>query len=115
LGADLSNGILGQSVIVGSKVWGRQHKFRIILGPLSAEDYVRLLPTGDRIRRLVTLVRNYIGDELAWDVRLILKREHVSPVRLDGNFRLGWTTWLGERTSEKDADDLVLNAFNYVK
>jgi type VI secretion system protein ImpH len=115
LGADKSNGTLGQSVIVGSKVWGSQHKFRIILGPLSVEDYVRLLPTGDRIRRLVTLVRNYVGDELAWDVRLILKREEVPAVRLDGNSRLGWTTWLGERVSEEDADDLVLNAFGYVK
>lgn len=114
LGTDKSNGTLGQSVIVGSRVWGSQHKFRIILGPLSAEDYVRLLPTGDRIRRLVTLVRNYVGDELAWDVRLILKREAVPAARLDGNSRLGWTTWLGERQREKDADDLVLNAFGYV-
>jgi type VI secretion system protein ImpH len=115
LGADESNGTLGQSVIVGSRVWGSQHKFRITLGPLSAEDYARLLPTGDRIRRLVTLVRNYVGDELAWDVRLVLKREQVAATRLDGTSRLGWTTWLGERVSEKDADDLVLNAFGYVK
>jgi type VI secretion system protein ImpH len=114
LGADELNGTLGQSVIVGARVWGSQHKFRIILGPLSTEDYGRLLPTGDRIRRLVTLVRNYVGDELAWDVRLILKREEVPATRLDGNSRLGWTTWLAERVSEKDADDLVLDAFGYV-
>ena len=114
LGADESNGTLGQSVIVGSRVWGSQYKFRISLGPLGFEDYVRLLPAGDRIRRLVTLVRNYIGDELAWDVRLILKREEVPAARLDGNSRLGWTTWLGERVSEKDADDLFFNAFGYV-
>jgi type VI secretion system protein ImpH len=114
LGTDKSNGTLGESAIVGKKVWGSQHKFRIILGPLSAEDYVRLLPVGDRIRRLVTLVRNYVGDELAWDVKLILKREEVPAARLNGNSRLGWTTWLGERVCGKDADDLVLNAFNYV-
>ncbi|MHC4362564.1 MAG: type VI secretion system baseplate subunit TssG [Planctomycetota bacterium] len=114
LGADESNGTLGQSVILGSRVWGSQYKFRITLGPLSIEEYMRLLPAGDRIRRLVALVRNYVGDELAWDVKLILNREEVPPTRLDGNTRLGWTTWLGERVSEKDADDLVLDACGYV-
>ena len=114
LGMDKTNGTLGQSVIVGLKAWACQHKFRIILGPLSAEDYERLLPTGDRIRRLVSLIRNYAGDELAWDVNLILKREEVPAVRLDGNSRLGWNSWLGKRSAENDADDLVLNAFGYV-
>jgi type VI secretion system protein ImpH len=115
LGIDKVNGTLGQSVIVGSNVWGSQQKFRIILGPLGIEDYVRLLPTGDRIRRLIALIRNYIGDELAWDVRLILKREELPATRLDGNSRLGWTSWLGERASEKDAGDLAFNAFGYVR
>jgi type VI secretion system protein ImpH len=114
LGKERANGTLGESVIVGSRVWGCQHKFRIVLGPLSFENYERLLPTGDRIRRLVTLVRNYVGDELAWDAKLILKRQEVPSVSLNGHSRLGWTTWLGERPGENDADDLVLDAFGYV-
>jgi type VI secretion system protein ImpH len=114
LGQDESNGSLGRSILVGSNVWGSQHRFRIILGPLNLQDYVRLLPTGDRIRRLVSLVRNYIGDELAWDVRLILRRQEVPKACLDGDTRLGWTSWLGERPSLKDADDLILNACGYI-
>ena len=114
LGLDSANGELGKSVIVGTKVWSCQHKFRIHLGPLSFKAYERFLPAGDRIGRLVPLVRNYIGDELAWDLCLILKREQVPPARLDGNGRLGWTTWLGERSTDSDAHDLVLDAFGWV-
>jgi type VI secretion system protein ImpH len=114
LGLDKSTNELGKSVIVGLKVWESQHKFRIVLGPLSGQDYERLLPTGDRIKRLVSLVRNYVGDELAWDLKLILKWEDVLPASLNGNFRLGWNTWLGKRPDEKNADDLTLKASEYI-
>jgi type VI secretion system protein ImpH len=81
---------------------------------LSLEDYGRFLPTGDRIGRLVTLVRNYAGDELAWDVCLVLKADEVPSARLEGGYRLGWNTWIGKRTGSIDASDLVLDAFGWV-
>jgi type VI secretion system protein ImpH len=111
LGLDPSNGTLGRSLMAGSKVWGCQHKFRITMGPLSFGDYESLLPVGQRIRRLVALVRNYIGDELAWEVRLVLKRTEVPAMRLNNRFRLGWTTWLGHGPGEIDPDHLTFNAF----
>jgi type VI secretion system protein ImpH len=114
LGIDKTSASLGQSVVLGSRAWSCQHKFRIHLGPLEIDEYERFLPAGDRIGRLVPLVRNYIGDELAWDVRLILKHSDVPSTRLDGSNRLGWTTWLGERADATDANDLVLDAFDWV-
>jgi type VI secretion system protein ImpH len=114
LGLDRANGTLGRSVVIGMRVWGCQHKFRVAIGPVGRGDYESLLPVGERIRRLVALVRNYIGDELAWDVNLILKKNDVPAMRLGDGFRLGWTTWLGERPQENDADDLVIDAFAYV-
>lgn len=110
LGLDPENGSLGRSTVCGSRVWDCQHKFRIILGPLGFGDYESLLPVGKRIGRLVALVRNYIGDDLLWDLQLILKRTETPVVRLNDKFRLGWTTWLGQRPSEKDPDDLTFNA-----
>lgn len=114
LGLDESNGTLGQSVIIGSKIWSCQHKFRIHLGPLTYQEYERFLPTGNRIVRLVQLVRNYIGDEFAWDARLILKKDEVPKADFKGNCRLGWTSWSGPRKSDTHADDLVLDAFQWV-
>lgn len=101
---------LGESIILGTNVWGRQHKFRIILGPLTQKDYERFLPAGDQFRRLVALVRNYVGDELTWELNLILKWDEVPEFRLDGFARLGWTTWLGKRPGQKNANDLTINA-----
>jgi type VI secretion system protein ImpH len=67
-----------------------------------------------RLRKLVDWVRLYASFELDWDVRLLLKKEEVPPPRLGAGRRLGWTTWLGHRRADIDADDLCLNAEAFV-
>lgn len=101
---------LGGSAVLGRQVWSRQHKFRIVFGPLNLEDYERLLPGGLSLHRLVPIVRNYAGDQLVWDVNFILRAEDVPKTQLGGYGRLGWTTWLSPRRSKKDAADLFLDA-----
>ena len=101
---------LGRSVVLGARVWSRQHKFRIIFGPLSLADYERLLPGGLSFHRLVPIVRNYAGDQLVWDINLILRAEDVPDLRLGRNCRLGWTTWLKPRRALTPAADLFLDA-----
>ena len=59
-------------------------------------------------QRLVDWIHNYTGLELKWDCRLVLKRDEVPPLLLGYTGRLGWTTWLGTRLADSDADDLVL-------
>ncbi|MET0388969.1 MAG: type VI secretion system baseplate subunit TssG, partial [Polyangiales bacterium] len=73
-------GRLGQSCVVGSRVWSRQHRFRIVLGPLRREQFRWLLPGGGGLPLLTALVRSYLGDEWRWDVRLVLERAHVRPL-----------------------------------
>lgn len=115
LGHDPANGTLGDSAILGGRVWECQFKFRIIVGPIDKEKYDSLLPLSKRIRRLIAIVRNYIGDELAWDLKLILKRNAVPTSRLSGKSRLGWTTWLGKKPHDVDADDLVIDTFDIIQ
>ena len=114
IGTSRQTGVLGQSVLVGSRVWSRQHKFRIVFGPLDLSDYLRLLPGGRSFHRLIPIVRNYVGDTLMWDVNLVLKREAVPPTVMgrpdQGGGRLGWTTWLMPRNKLTDAADLHLDA-----
>jgi type VI secretion system protein ImpH len=111
LGETPRTGELGCSAILGSSVWGCQHKFRIHFGPLNLNEYLSLLPDGHRIGQLIAITRNYIGDELSWDVNLVLKKDQVPSAQLGEGTRLGWTSWMGERSSDKDADDLRLNPF----
>ena len=113
LGAAREAGTLGVSATVGSRVWASHHKFRILFGPMTFADYERFLPGGPHLKRLVALVRNYVGDELLWDINLVLRRDEVPGVELGRAGRLGWTTWVKSRPFERDADDLVLEPMAY--
>ena len=66
------------------------------------------------LEKLVDWVRTYLCFELDWDVRLHLKQDHVPQLRLSGQQRLGWTTWLGHRRSAAAADDLCIDAEAFV-
>ncbi len=110
LGGSEAAATVGDGALLGGRVWSRQHKFRLVFGPLSLEDYERLLPGGSSFHKLVPIVRNYAGDVLAWDVRFVLRRREVPDTRLGRQGRLGWTTWLKPRRSLRDAADLVLDA-----
>jgi type VI secretion system protein ImpH len=109
LGISPHSASLGMSVVVGARVWGCQHKFRIVLGPMALDRYRAMLPGGKSLVELIAIVRNYVGDELVWDLNLVLRYQEVPSLQLDGSAQLGWTSWLGTRQGEKDADELRLN------
>ena len=114
---------LGESALIGARVWGCQHKFTLVLGPLSLNQYLSLLPGAQALAQLIAVVRNYVGDELVWDANLVLQSGQVPtelalgvPSAVNGNSmngtaQLGWSMWLGPRYCEQDADDLMLNPY----
>jgi type VI secretion system protein ImpH len=110
---------LGVSTTLGASTWQCQHKFEIVLGPLSSDDFNNFLPGARGLTELHALVRLYTNDEWAWQVRLVLEdTDAVSGVLLAARrlrasesdsaspSRLGWTTWLGTRPP--GAADVVL-------
>ena len=99
---------LGEDAIAGQSVWSCQHQFRLVCGALTFAEFMAMLPGGGSLRRLHDLVRNYVGDELDWDLNLVLKADDVPRMRLGSLGALGWTTWLGERRTADDADDVVI-------
>ena len=107
LGADNGPGRLGISTMLGARTWTRQQKFRLVLGPLGRAKFQSLLPGGTALPKLAALVRTYAGDELHWDLRLILEEKVEQPFRL-GQARLSWTAWLG-RAAGPRREDLVLD------
>ncbi|MFH1999609.1 MAG: type VI secretion system baseplate subunit TssG [Planctomycetota bacterium] len=110
LGASEETASLGRTSMLGTRVWDCRHKFRLVLGPLERAQFERFLPGGPSLDRLVALVRNYIGDELDWDLRLIIRREALFPVKLGGQSRLGMTSWTEmDAKNPKEADALLLD------
>jgi type VI secretion system protein ImpH len=107
LGKDPRTGVMGSTLTVGTRVRVFHHRFRIVVGPMPFAAYERLLPGGDTLNTLVSIVRNYIGDELEFEYNLVLQRREVPKLKLGGNGRLGWTSWLGTRREPSDARDLL--------
>ncbi len=101
-------GRLGVGAALGGRVWTSDTKFRVAFGPLSLCDYESLLPDGVSMPRLLSAVRAYCGDELEWDVALVLKRSHVPPTRLGQYGKMGWTTWLSPEKQGDPVRDLNL-------
>jgi type VI secretion system protein ImpH len=91
----MSTSQLGASAVLGSAVFDRQHHFRVHIGPLSLPAFEALLPVGSALPAVRSLVRQYVGDEFGWDLRLVLRPEERPPCRPGLQGRLGWTTWLG--------------------
>jgi len=110
LGSSRENAKLGSTLILGSRFWECEQKFRIKFGPMDLPQYQRFLPGSDSIRRLVAWIKNYVGDEFLWEVQLILRASKIPMTSLGKMGKLGWTSWLGSTKSRKNADDLVLRS-----
>lgn len=108
LGARRPAARLGESTTLGARVWSRQSKFSVRIGPMDLEGYRRLLPGGESLRQLQDIIRNSQGDALEAEVNLVLRGDAVPKARLGAFGALGWTTWIGHRPPGRDADDLHL-------
>ena len=112
LGARAHNQGVGQGAVAGSSAWDVQHKFRIVIGPLTLAQYHEFLPGGQALERLQAMVRQWQGLELDWDLQLILAAAEVPALRLHSGSRtqLGRTSWMQQSPQQtEDRRDLILN------
>ncbi|MCR9244812.1 MAG: type VI secretion system baseplate subunit TssG [bacterium] len=99
---------LGRDAFLGESLWDCSQSIRIVIGPLDLETYERLLPGGESWSCLRRLVDSYLGIELSWEARLVLRHDEVPGAALGGGRRLGWTSWLEPPPETRDVDDLTL-------
>jgi len=93
-----ANVMLGVDTVCGTHIWECQTKFRINLGPMGYDDFLRFLPTGDMLRPIFSLVRFMVGVEFEFEIAVYLNRGEVPPCILGEDTptapRLGWSTWI---------------------
>jgi type VI secretion system protein ImpH len=103
---------LGFGAVAGDEIWDRQSRARIRIGPLDAERYRDFLPEGSSFQPLQALVRFYSGNDVEYELQLILRQEQVPACELGddlGTTQLGWFTWMKSSPSfDRDACDTVL-------
>jgi type VI secretion system protein ImpH len=104
---------LGSGAVVGDEIWDRQSRARIILGPLNAQQYREFLPDGSAFKPLRSITRMFSGEDIEYELQLILKREEVPGCELGSDeqatVQLGWFTWMKSKaTFDRDPGDTVL-------
>ncbi|HTV86861.1 MAG TPA: type VI secretion system baseplate subunit TssG [Dyella sp.] len=108
LGSSREVACMGLTAVLGEYVWGAQQRFRLRLGPLTRAQFGNFLPGGEALRQLVAAVKTYVGEEKAWDVQLVLRRDEMPGIQLGKTGRMGLSTWLGTSRQQGDIDDVVL-------
>lgn len=106
--------VMGEGALTGEMVPDRQHKFRIVIGPLSLSQYLRFTPNGQDLPTLVEWVRAFVGFEYVWDVELVVRAGAAPPARIGADERLGWSAWLGNGRAAEASTGMIFEPEQYV-
>ena len=106
-----SQGVLGQSSMLGDRVWQRDLCMRVVLGPLPHHKMQRFLPGSKGAQALQEWLTLCFGSSLEFEVNLELQQSHVHSLQLDSTrapqtSRLGWDTFLQTKPANEDRVDV---------
>lgn len=82
LGAKGQNRALGETTLLGTRVWDQQAGIEVHLGPLPFRSYTDFLPGQPGHTALRELTRFYVGPGLDLAITLIVQGEDIPPARL---------------------------------
>jgi type VI secretion system protein ImpH len=105
----MGNALLGATAMVGARVWQRDLRMRLTIGPLSNADFESFLPGGAAAGALQKMLTMFTGLCLEYEVRLVLRAADVTGVCLTperSNGRLGWDSFLITGGAAKDRADV---------
>ena len=102
--------VLGVSAMAGDRIWQRDLRIRLWIGPLSKTAFADFLPGGARAQALEKLLTMFGGLSFEYEVRLVMAKEDVAGSALGGDAdgggaRLGWNSFLCTEPSASDRDD----------
>ncbi|WP_250536694.1 type VI secretion system baseplate subunit TssG [Caballeronia sp. AZ10_KS36] len=101
LGAPGAPSTMGEGAILGERVPDRQYRFRVVIGPLGIDAYLRFTPRGADLPRLVDWVRTFLGHEFDWELELRIRAKSAPPAVMGGPQQLGWSGWLGQSPDDQ--------------
>jgi type VI secretion system protein ImpH len=105
----LANVQLGSSALTGQRVWQRDLRIALKIGPLHKKDFEQFLPRQTAARALEQMLKIFVGLTLEFEVQLVLHADDVggsdlSEHRIGGN--LGWDTFLTTKKQHQNREDV---------
>jgi len=103
------NAVLGNAAMVGARVWQRDLRMRLTIGPLHRKVFEDFLPGGIAAAGLKKMLTMFTSVFLEYEVQLILAAEVVGGASLAAsrtNGRLGWDTFLISGSEKQDRMDV---------
>lgn len=96
-------GVLGGNALLGERVWQRNLRLRILVGPLTRDRYFAFLPGGQCAAALGKILSLATGAQYEYEIRPILRAADVKPAALDqAGCRLGYDSFLQTRAHNED-------------
>jgi type VI secretion system protein ImpH len=111
----MANAVLGASALSGQRVWQRDLRIALKIGPLRKKDFERFLPREVAARALEQMLKMFVGLTIEFEVQLILHADDVSGSDLSehrSGGRLGWDTFMTTKKQQHNRSDVryTLNA-----
>ena len=103
-----ANVTLGADAVVGERVWQRDLRMRLTLGPMRRDKLRRFLPGGPAAPALRDLLSLMTGVTLEYELRLALRADDVRGTTLaegTAGASLGWDSYLMTQPVLHDRDD----------
>ncbi|NRR30316.1 type VI secretion system baseplate subunit TssG [Oxalobacteraceae bacterium] len=103
-----ANAVLGGGAMTGARVWQRDLRIRLDVGPLDWTSYESFLPGGKAARALKSMLTMFTGVALEYEIQLTLRGADVHSARLDegSGGRLGWDSFLLGSGPQQDRADV---------
>jgi type VI secretion system protein ImpH len=100
---------LGVGAVAGDEVWDHHGRIRVVLGPMTFEQYLTFLPGQEAHRELCAWLRFFSNRAYETEVQLVLEHEDAPGCELgaDGPNRpqLGLVSWLKTRPMQRNPAD----------
>lgn len=105
----LANASIGSTALVGGRVWQRDLRVLLRIGPLDRSHFDAFLPHGSAAKSLGRLIAMFTGVCLEYEVQLVLRGQEVRGANLASgrdSGRLGWDTFLASGNQSDDRSDV---------
>lgn len=107
---------LGYNTIIGSRTWQVQSNFRVVISFPTAEEYRKLQPGSESLRRIQLTIRLYCTPDLASRIQIIVRGDVIAPGKLgdsgESGVMLGWNTVAGAPDKNKNYTFSICRDYN---